>query len=460
MSSARFLFARTPVLVIAAVLSPLVVFLAVYGPAVGRGFISDDFGWIVQSRVDSGHEILQLFGKSQGFYRPIVATSFALNYAVFGGEALGYGWTNLALALLCAALTAALFRALGLSRGAAAFGAGVWLLNFHGINMALLWISGRTALLLIAGAVAAVTALVSGRIVVALGAFAVALFSKEEAIVIPVIWAAVYWLDLGRRRLTLRAAGALVLGTAGILVAYSILRMSAGAMTPGSAPPYYQFTFDLATIGRNILEYADRAGTFAAVVTILAWLILRPVRPRFQRRQLLFGAAWIVAGYGLTVWLPVRSSLYACFPSIGASLMAAVAGDAFWRAGDQERRAWALAAAILIPVACAPVYIARTHRWTALADLSSSTLNDLAAFAPRWPSDTWIVLVDDRSRRANLDSTFGTLIGEAVRLRTGRSFPVWVEPPLTYARLAGMPPRCEECRTVRLRLSKGHLVPE
>jgi hypothetical protein len=33
-----------------AFVSPLVVFLLVYAPVVGRGFISDDFGWIVQSR--------------------------------------------------------------------------------------------------------------------------------------------------------------------------------------------------------------------------------------------------------------------------------------------------------------------------------------------------------------------------------------------------------------------------
>jgi hypothetical protein len=134
-------------LIAAASVMPLGAFLFVYGPAAGHGFISDDFGWIRESRVANLWEAAALFGKNHGFYRPLVALSFAANDAAFGNHPLGYGLTNLALCLLCAGLIALTFQALELPGFAAAFGAAVWLLNFHGINMAILWTSGRTALL-------------------------------------------------------------------------------------------------------------------------------------------------------------------------------------------------------------------------------------------------------------------------------------------------------------------------
>ena len=87
---------------------PFAVFLAVYAPAVGRGFISDDFRWIVESRIDRVADIPTIFSRHTGFYRPVVALTFAADYALFGNRPRGYGLTNLALALACAGLFAAL----------------------------------------------------------------------------------------------------------------------------------------------------------------------------------------------------------------------------------------------------------------------------------------------------------------------------------------------------------------
>jgi hypothetical protein len=102
----------------------MAVFLLVYAPAVGLGFISHGFGWIAQSRVHSVSDGVALFGKNHGFYRPLVARSSAADYALFGNKPLGYGLTNFALCLLCAVLIATMFRAFGLTRSAAIFGAG------------------------------------------------------------------------------------------------------------------------------------------------------------------------------------------------------------------------------------------------------------------------------------------------------------------------------------------------
>jgi hypothetical protein len=435
------------------------VFFAVYGPAVGRGFISDDFGWITQSRIESFGGALRLFDQNHGFYRPLVALSWALNYAFAGASPLTYGWTNLLLALIAAILIMSLLGALRLSRAAAAFGAAVWLLNFHGINMALLWISGRTALLLIVGALVGTIGVLRGRASLALAGLACALLSKEEALAIPLIWIMLYALRLAPPS-SRRGAMVLSAGTLCAVLGYFFLRAHAGAVTVATAPPFYRPTFAPAVVARNVLEYADRACSFAAASSLLAWLTLRPRSFHARMQIFLLGAVWIAAGYALTVWLPSRSSLYACFPSIGAAMIAAEFVAACWRGSVQHvRREWTLVVLVLVAVICAPAYVARNHRWTDLADLSSAVVKDIASAAPAWPDDTWLVLVDDRSRRVNLQSAFGALIDQAVTLYTERPFHVWVEPPLTYAALVGMRPPCDQCPTVRLFLRNGHLVP-
>src|SRR4029079_15203118 len=97
---------------------PFIVFLGVYGAAVGHGFVADDLGWILDSRVDRVGGLLSLFSRSSGFYRPVVGLTFAADYAIFGAHPLGYGLTNLALALACGGLLYLVGRELSLPRGA------------------------------------------------------------------------------------------------------------------------------------------------------------------------------------------------------------------------------------------------------------------------------------------------------------------------------------------------------
>jgi hypothetical protein len=441
---------------------PVAVFLLVYGPAVGHGFISDDFGWILDSRVTTPTEAAALFGKSHGFYRPLVALSFAANYATSGNRPLGYGLTNLGLCLLCAGLIALTLQALQLPGFAAAFGAAVWLLNFHGINMAILWTSGRTALLLVATAAGAVLAMLRGHVLVAVVCLALALLSKEEAVALPVMMLACLYVvsNDDQRRLGRRATGMLVCGIVLDLALYAWLRGHAGAMTPASAPDYYRFTLAIPDVLRNVAEYADRAGTFAAAVTLLAWVILRPETPRpaVRRRVVACGVIWLAGGYAVTMFLPVRSSLYACFPSIGACLIAAEICWSLWTASSGPRRRVALWAVVVIPVLCGPVYLARNRIWTDLADFSTVALRDIATATASVPAGSQLVLVDDPSRRVNLASTFGHMIGDAVALKTGRRFIVRTEWPPTDAELAVMSRACDDCDQVRLYVRDGRIV--
>src|SRR5258706_8927526 len=80
-----------------------------------------------------------------------------------------------------------LYRAMGSSAGVATAAAFVWAFNFQSVNMAVLWISGRTALIVTFWAVAAAHAWVRGRRVAAALLTLAAMFSKEEGFVLPAV---------------------------------------------------------------------------------------------------------------------------------------------------------------------------------------------------------------------------------------------------------------------------------
>src|SRR4026209_2347942 len=112
---------------------PLLVFLAVYVPTAGHGFLSDDFRWILNSHIGSLSDVWRLFHITDGFYRPLVSLTFGLDRLLFGLDPRPYGWPNVPLTLMTALLTRQLTISRGLARGAATLAASLWLLNFHGI---------------------------------------------------------------------------------------------------------------------------------------------------------------------------------------------------------------------------------------------------------------------------------------------------------------------------------------
>jgi membrane protein implicated in regulation of membrane protease activity len=437
---------------------------AAYLPDVGRGFIKDDFGWIVAGRVERLGDLGPIFRRPVGFYRPLVTLTFAADRALFGLQPFPYGCTNLALLLLAAGLLVRLGTRLGLSRGLATLVGALWTFNFHGVNMAVLWVSGRTALVLTACAVAAALALVAGRRAAAGGLTLLALLAKEEAVALPVILGTWAWLYGGTRGLTrparIRQWVADVWPLALALAAYALLRAQTEAYLPWRAPDYYRLTLAPDAVGRNLLEYLDRAGTVALAVVALACLVAGRVTrlaPR-ERRIALMGAIWLVGGFALTLFLPVRSSLYAVFPSVGAALVAGAAVAAL--EPDLRSRAWAIWLLLLLPFLCLPVYRVRNAPWRALAEVSADALGTLTTAARDLSDGDGILLLDDRASRASLANTFGVAAEEAVNLVTGRALRVWIEPPVRYAELAGLRPlRRQEARAI-FRLEDGRLVKE
>ncbi len=439
---------------------PFVVFAAVYVPMAGHGLIQDDFSWILRSRVASLTDVIALFRSDNGFYRPMVSLTFAVNEWMFGATPYGYGLTNAALALACAWAIGGLARALGLPRGAAVLASALWLLNLHGIRMAVLWVSGRTALVLTLAAVLAATALVRGRLVPALAWLAVALLAKEEAVLLPAILLAwIMWLGTRDEPGPVRPIS--WIGGAGIVTAlYFLARSTTRAMTPMSAPPFYTPTFELAALWSNIVSYADRALTFPLVVALLAVVLLGRPHPWMDRRTLtLFrcGAAWLAGGFALTVFLPVRSDLYACFPSVGAALAAAAFCGRAWEQSTPIRQQRSLIASLLVSMIVGMLHYSRTGRWVEIADFSSAVMADLRAETSSLRDHATIVIQDDRRQRVNLGSAFGTLIEEAYALSAGRRLTLWVEPPPVNADLAGLKAPCLPCADLRLAVVDGRL---
>jgi len=178
------------------------------------------------------------------------------------------------------------------------------------------------------------------------------------------------------------------------------------------------------------------------------------------RRSVIFvGFAWFCGGYAITMFLPVRSSLYSCLPSVGAAVVAAEFCSQLWMRSLGRKRDFGLIARAIIPVLCFPIYLARNHRWTDLARFSQSVLTDLSPLLRDEPENSWLVFVDeDRERRVNVESAFGALLGSAIALNAGRHLNWWVEPPLSTAAIAGLKPPCQTCSTRTFRVSGGRVT--
>jgi hypothetical protein len=454
--------------------------LVIYGRDIGHGFVKDDVAWVSANRVASWQDVRALAGRSNGFYRPLVAASFALDRALYGVEPFGYGVTNLLLLIASAAALAWAARGVGLTAMAAVIAAAIWTLNFQGIHMAVLWLSGRTELWLVLCAFLSAGALARERPLLAGLAALAAMLAKEEAVMLPAMLTAWAWVlqhrpraddraltrslvdsavradaaeraadDENRERAdransaaspTVRARAFAVvrlIWPAWIALAvYFALRARTGAYTPATSPWFYQFTFDPFRVVTNAGEYLDRACTFSVLTVIVCALLAwqRPAwTPRVQRLGLL-ALIWLVGGYALTVFLPVRSSLYACFPSMGVAMLAALLIESLWlsapaHAGVGVSAQRRMLAAIVLPVLLVPVYWSRNERWVELADLGADTFTAVRQAIRDTPDARHLVIEDDRGTRCSLLNTYGALLPTAVTLALGRPLPVWLDPP-------------------------------
>jgi hypothetical protein len=417
-----------------AILILLIAIGAVYLPDVGHGFVRDDVGWISKSRLSSWSDARDLFKAPSGLFRPLVSASFAAERDVCGVSPLCYGLTNFGLVVGCAIGVALLARALALSWSAAILASAMWIFNWHGISSAVLWISGRTAALLVLCATFAAVSFIKHRWVTAAALTFAAMMSKEEGVLLPIAllaWATIDAVSGGRPVLSRRNVGYAVACIAAAVL-YYILHVQSGALTPATAPPYYRLDFSLRRFLSNGPEYLDRSATFAVVVGLVFCIgerssIVEASRP--HRRVFWFAAIWWVCGFAITMFLPVRSSLYACLPSVGVAIAVAAVITEAWSTLETRRRLRAVGIGLAIPFLLWPVYHARNKPLVAAAELSSRTLAALQQVALQSREGTAVLLADDRTIRPSLDTSFGTGLQEAVDLVVRPRLRVWMDPP-------------------------------
>jgi hypothetical protein len=409
----------------------------IYLPDCGVGFIKDDYGWIASSRLDGWHSVWQTFATSPtGFYRPLVSLSFGLNTIAFGLHPLPYGLTNLLLTVVTGVAIGSLVRRIGFQPGIALFAASVWMLNFHGIGVAVLWTSGRTSLLATFFAVCAAGAFISAR-PVACGIFTLlALLSKEEPLLLPAVfllWLMIDAADAGtpvRKRRT----WAVVASTVAVAL-YLAIRWRSGAMTPFTVPDFYQYQPSVIPI--NSLHYADRSLTLTISLLILgalfAWRERLHLTPH-ERSVILNGFVWLACGFALTVMIPVRSSLYVCLPSVGSALILAAIASAEWRA--ITRRRFVLTGLLMLPLVLVPVYWARDAQLSREQRLGRNVLRVVTSRLTGRQVRR-LVVYDDPSHRPSIGDTFGEALPTALNLFLPENAPsevvVSTEPPPSSA---------------------------
>jgi Ni/Fe-hydrogenase subunit HybB-like protein len=168
------------------------------------------------------------------------------------------------------------------------------------------------------------------------------------------------------------------------------------------------------------------------LVVVFAFVRSRPTL-RAERRVFLYRCVcWLVGGFALTMFLPVRSSLYALFPSVGAALAATTLTSGWWDQFSTAPKRGLIAVALVVPLALFPIYRSRGERWFLAARLSSSVTTQLVQHLTAHPDAHGFVLQDDRSTRANLANAFGPAASDVASLYFERPVSLRIEPtPVT-----------------------------
>jgi tetratricopeptide (TPR) repeat protein len=168
---------------------------ALYLGALGNDFVYDDHAVILAQPVpETAAGWLRIFDEPHfrglPYYRPVTRTTLIVQKALHGDRAAPFHLANAVLAGVAALAAFALLHApaLRLPSGAAALAAMVFAVHPAASSCVYPVASGRETLLPGAFILAAVAAWLRGRRIAAHGLLALALFSKEQAVVVPALF--------------------------------------------------------------------------------------------------------------------------------------------------------------------------------------------------------------------------------------------------------------------------------
>jgi len=181
-------------------LLPLLYGALLFAPTLWSGFLRDDFTW-VGNAIDVPRHPELLVGPPNKDFRPMASLAFQLNFALSGLNPAGYYLMNLLLHLANTALVMRLaHRLTGGRRGVVLVTGALFAGAFGNYGDAVVWISGRTGLivdLFLLGTVLAYWRFLdSGRgrdYTLALALYTLALLSKETAVVVIPLLALIEW---------------------------------------------------------------------------------------------------------------------------------------------------------------------------------------------------------------------------------------------------------------------------
>lgn len=165
--------------------------LVLYANTLGHGFVFDDEALILQNPQVTQFRWGEMFGAAG--YRPVRTLTYAVNYALGGGDPFGFHLFNVLLHGLGVALLFALLSRWGTSAPAAAAGAAVFACH-PAQTAAVAYISGRKDLLATAFLLGGLLLYTRFReeskpqlLAGSMALFALAVFSKEVAVVFPAL---------------------------------------------------------------------------------------------------------------------------------------------------------------------------------------------------------------------------------------------------------------------------------
>src|SRR3954451_10044657 len=262
--------------------------IALYRPALGAGFVGDDF-MILHRLRGLGHaaDVVRFFrGEFFEYYRPLAFVSHAIDWAIAGQNARQFHLTNLSIHVVNTVLVLLVGRSLSPRPLAGLLAAALFALHASN-NEAVVWMSARFDLLATCFALAALYWMTRGGLLNHIGAgilFFCALLSKEAAVALPI--AAAGWSTFRLRATTSRTV-AFILPWLVALGGYSALRHLGGGVSAvggaGRLPKLAAFMFCLGAIvamsSERWLQIRDwlrpRRSQFAALgLTLLIALLL------------------------------------------------------------------------------------------------------------------------------------------------------------------------------------------
>lgn len=367
--------------------------LAVYADALGGAFLWDDLHLVVANPlIKRWQDWPRLFASdlfpppiASGYYRPLQALSYGLDYRLWGLAPFGFHLTNV---LLHAATAVLFFRvAVALLGATSPALAAALLFAVHPLHVeAVTYVAGRSDPLAAAFMLIAMLAFRRGGrggATLSAAAYALALLAREAAVVLPLLLVVVDRIPPDRGRRPPRA----YLPYAFVLAAYLVLRTFAvagtGATPPTAAVPLAHRVLTTAFVVLDYLRvwvvpaglHMERtvapiaaltepralagAATIAALITVTA-------ATRRRAWPVALGLAWfLVALLPVANLVPLATFMaehWLYVPTMGLALAAGwlVATVA---AGGRARRAVAVAAAAILIAAYGAATLRRNRDW-------------------------------------------------------------------------------------------------